>query len=653
MSLLYECVNTMIAGVPNHTPSMQLCVQKLRIFIEDCDQNLKYLGLLAMSKILKVHPKAVMPLKDIILHCLDDKDEFIRRRALDLIVGMVTKKNLTDIVKKLIHQTEKCDSSGYRDELISKIIMICCQSDYQYITNFEWYIDVLIQLTKVEGTRHGKLIAAQMLDVPIRVKAVRSYAVQCLSFLLDSADLLSGSIQKHGMCEVLFAAAWICGEFANFLPDQKAVLMFMLKSRVASLPGHIQSVYVQNILKLYSYIMAKAEDEGDMTKAQELGQLVVEKLPMFTQSSDLEVQERACVGLQLIKYVLKLQAKGVQCSAEVSLLFTGELNPVATKAQKKVPVPEGLDLDKWINDPPESSDEENDDDDIDSMFFEAEKSETPSYKKREPEIDEEELEKMREKRLEQQLHNPHYLKGGTSSKTKSSQSMKVDDIPVASLEIPVSLHIEGSSADRSSRKTKNKRKRGRKGRKGASESEDEPRPVYEVLKTFEGEMPDNARVSDDDDDKRNDVLNNDDPHSLLDVDLEKPLEDSERLPVRTHRITSPQTEQKENDETELEKKEKKKKKEKHRKKSHRDDKEHRHSKHKHGKDGKKKRKHHTSGEKTEVVQDSPAVVQTPEVEVVVEVEDEQPQKSPDVNDVDYWLSTPEPKPATQTPSESL
>ncbi|CAB4039685.1 Hypothetical predicted protein, partial [Paramuricea clavata] len=24
-----------------------------------------------------------------------------------------------------------------------------------------------------------------------------------------------------------------------------------------------------------------------------------------------------------------------------------------------------------------------------------------------------------------------------------------------------------------------------------------------------------------------------------------------------------------------------------------------------------------------------------------------------VNDVDYWLSTPEPKPATQTPSESL
>ena len=32
-----------------------------------------------------------------------------------------------------------------------------------------------------------------------------------------------------------------------------------------------------------------------------------------------------------------------------------------------------LDLDKWINDPPDSSEEEGDDEDIDSMFFEAEK----------------------------------------------------------------------------------------------------------------------------------------------------------------------------------------------------------------------------------------------------------------------------------------
>lgn len=50
---------------------------------------MKYLGLLAMSKILRTHPKSVQAHKDLVLQCLDDKDESIRLRALDLLYGMV------------------------------------------------------------------------------------------------------------------------------------------------------------------------------------------------------------------------------------------------------------------------------------------------------------------------------------------------------------------------------------------------------------------------------------------------------------------------------------------------------------------------------------------------------------------------------------
>lgn len=50
---------------------------------------------------------------------------------------------------------------------------------------------------------------------------------------------------------------------------------------------------------------------------------------------------QACCILQLVKYILKLHGKGVKVADEVVALFAGELNPVAVKAQKKVPVPEG------------------------------------------------------------------------------------------------------------------------------------------------------------------------------------------------------------------------------------------------------------------------------------------------------------------------
>ena len=43
---------------------------------------------------------------------------------------------------------------------------------------------------------------------------------------------------------------------------------------------------------------------------------------------------------------------------ELSELFAEELNPVASKAQRKVPVPEGLDLTAWINEPPKEEEDE-------------------------------------------------------------------------------------------------------------------------------------------------------------------------------------------------------------------------------------------------------------------------------------------------------
>ena len=51
----------------------------------------KYLGLLAMSKILQTNPKSIQAHNDLILRCLDDKDESIRLRALNLLSGMVWK----------------------------------------------------------------------------------------------------------------------------------------------------------------------------------------------------------------------------------------------------------------------------------------------------------------------------------------------------------------------------------------------------------------------------------------------------------------------------------------------------------------------------------------------------------------------------------
>ncbi|KAM9480146.1 AP-3 complex subunit delta-1-like isoform 13-T13 [Salvelinus alpinus] len=558
MSLLYECVNTVIAvlislssGMPNHSASIQLCVQKLRILIEDSDQNLKYLGLLAMSKILKTHPKSVQSHKDLILQCLDDKDESIRLRALDLLYGMVSKKNLMEIVKKLMLHVDKAEGTTYRDELLTKIIDICSQSNYQYITNFEWYISILVELTRLEGTRHGHLIASQMLDVAIRVKAIRAFAVAQMATLLDNAHLLTGNTQRNGICEVLYAAAWICGEFSEHLEEPMATLEAMLRPKVATLPGHIQAVYVQNAAKLFATVLRGQEGApADSTVAQETSQLLIDRLPLFVQSSNLEVQERASCILQLVKYIQKLQQKDVEVAEEVTALFAGELNPVAPKAQKKVPVPEGLDLDVWINEPPSGSESEDEGRKSKGKAVFA-KEESRHTKPRYTEVDEKELAKRREVRKAEQANNPFYIKASPSSQKVYQDGVGVEHIPVVQIDLSVPLKVpdqyvkleeerrEKNKADKK-KKDKKKREKGEKGRRrrgdSGPESEEDITPAHMVDIVTE-EMPENALPSDDDDKDPND------PHKALNIDLDnllaasrRPLADSEKkLPVRSHR----------------------------------------------------------------------------------------------------------------------
>ena len=123
----------------------------------------------------------------------------------------------------------------------------------------------------------------------------------------------------------------------------------------------------------------------------------------------------------------------------MSIFYAGELNPVAAKAQKKVPVPEGLDLEAWINDPPlesENEAEEEDDDDEESNEEEEgfnelvqrtpspssdkkKKKKTKKEKKRRKKSKEEEeeydVEQARQNRLLEQSMNPNYLKVGNST----------------------------------------------------------------------------------------------------------------------------------------------------------------------------------------------------------------------------------------------
>uniref|UniRef100_A0A0K8U4X3 AP-3 complex subunit delta n=4 Tax=Bactrocera latifrons TaxID=174628 RepID=A0A0K8U4X3_BACLA len=637
MSLLYECINTVIAvlisissGMPNHSASIQLCVQKLRILIEDSDQNLKYLGLLAMSKILKTHPKSVQEHKDLILACLDDKDESIRLRALDLLYGMVSKKNLMEIVKRLLGHMERAEGSLYRDELLFKVIEICSQSSYLYVTNFEWYLTVLVELIQLEaGSKHGRLIAEQLLDVAIRVPVVRQFAVNEMTNLLDTFSISS---QSNSMYEVLYAAAWIVGEFSNDLEDAEKTLNILLRPR--QVPGHIQGVFVQNVTKLFTKLATTCLENKDVSGLIRLCDHALEKLQIFSSSNDIEVQERAnasCILMEMLRSqfskdsrhhkrttIVAFSADGVENLSELdastipdiiptlaieivqemALLFDGELIPVAPKAQRKVPLPDGLDLDEWINGPPEDESSNSSQEDKDELFVSAAHNDSAALGKRRKseELTPEQIERNRMARLIEQSHNPHYIKSSPSatdmnkqkglSANNSSYNVdqydNIDEIPISelSLDVPLQIGVIKRSdryliQEKTMNKEKKKHKKSKKSKRSknkmaysSSESEDDSKPLHLVNTIMD--MPEGVALSDSED--KDCKFDPNDPHRALNIELDIP--DLEEPKGRFHEVKPAPQNQNNNSQTlinEIDSKDKTKKRAKKKSKSKEND----------------------------------------------------------------------------------
>ena len=451
---------------------------------------------------------------------------------------------------------------------MDKIIQICSQNDYQHITNFEWYITVLVELTRMEGgTKHGKLIASQMMDVAIRVASIRPFCVGQMALLIENQHMLG--THNSTAFEVLYASSWICGEFAQHLTDPKDTLKAMFKSKnVSSLPGHILSIFLQNAMKLFCYI-SKNNPEEIEGLAEYLEEKVLKDLMC---SADLEVQERASVMHGFVKYATK------HCDnpEDFDIYFSGELNPVAPKAQKKVPIPEGLDLDAWINEPPEESEEDEDEDTNDNVFglghgsgTPNEHPSTPSHQ-RKPEPTPEEMQKSRETRLAMQSSSAFYLKGSTKSPLKTSP-----DVPVQSIDLDIPLKVTGfASSDQylevkvSSKKDKKKKKKKKK-KEDVEEDDDEEEGQEgpSVLVCTNAEMPEGVESSE----GEHEDIDLSDPHQALGAinldDIEETLVQAAKKPDKIEFFTNGTADNGTKKAAKKEKKEKKAKKEKKEKKA--------------------------------------------------------------------------------------
>jgi AP-3 complex subunit delta-1 len=341
-SLLYEACYTITLCLPycrkndGTMPAIvpdivTLCAQTLRSFVEEPDQNLKYLGLVGFGSLMQSHPRVLSApdYRPLILACLSDQDVTIRTRALDLLTGMASRKNLPELVSQLLQHVELA-SGTYKHDLVRKIVIMCSSEKYALLSDFGWYLDILFRLGHMRGVeKHAQLLHAQIVDVALRVLPIRAFAVKrSMEILLEGEGSVSDDLYgdngrgKHLMPEILPGIAWIVGEYSNLIPeagkdddddedmeffydeDSKGTYHAVIQAlttttNVSNLPTVTQKVYIQAAMKVLAAATSN-KDVGDAELEACIGAMD-RALPVYTQSVDVEVIERAFTSLELLR----------------------------------------------------------------------------------------------------------------------------------------------------------------------------------------------------------------------------------------------------------------------------------------------------------------------------------------------------------------
>ncbi|RKF53602.1 AP-1 complex subunit gamma-1 [Golovinomyces cichoracearum] len=201
-SILYEAVLT-ILDIEADSGLRVLGVNILGKFLSNRDNNIRYVALNTLIKVVAVEPNAVQRHRNTILECLRDPDISIRRRALDLSFTLINESNVRLLIRELLAFLEVADSE-FKPIMTSQIGVAADR----FSPNKRWHIDTMLRVLSLAGNYVKEQILSSFIRLIAATPEFQTYAVRKLYTCLKK------DISQEGLT---LAGAWCIGEYGDAL----------------------------------------------------------------------------------------------------------------------------------------------------------------------------------------------------------------------------------------------------------------------------------------------------------------------------------------------------------------------------------------------------------------------------------------------------
>ncbi|CAM9423065.1 unnamed protein product, partial [Ectocarpus fasciculatus] len=291
-AIVYETVRTVTTIYPNPL-LLDAAATAISRFIRSESHNLKYIGIKGLAAIVNDHPRYAADHQMAVIDCLEDPDETLKRKTLDLLFRMTNSVNVEFIVEKLLASLATATDDHFRTDLVNRITQ-CAE---RFAPSNAWYVSTMVHVFELAGDKVKMSVAQTLMqlvaegseedgedDAALRREAVENFL--CLISKPKLPDVLAQTM------------AWVLGEYGYLSTtcSKEAIIDDLCQLAQQRVDSHTRAYLVTAIMKLV------AQNGSCPPKATKL-------IDEYSNSSSLDVYQRC------VEFKAMLRASGAMADA--------------------------------------------------------------------------------------------------------------------------------------------------------------------------------------------------------------------------------------------------------------------------------------------------------------------------------------------------
>lgn len=225
-AILYECICCVSSIYPN--PKMlESAADVIAKFLKSDSHNLKYMGIDALGRLIKLSPHIAEQHQLAVIDCLEDPDDTMKRKTFELLYKMTKSSNVEVIVDRMIDYMISINDEHYKTYIASR----CVELAEQFAPSNHWFIQTMNKVFEHAGDLVNIKVAHNLMrliaegfgeddngaDSQLRSSAVESYLRLIGEPKLPSVFLqvICWVLGEYGTSDGKHSASYITGKLCD------------------------------------------------------------------------------------------------------------------------------------------------------------------------------------------------------------------------------------------------------------------------------------------------------------------------------------------------------------------------------------------------------------------------------------------------------